>query len=415
MSFPSVDDRAARTAERAQRIAGALADAARRARQTRGSSSSTYRDHRPWWVRHLPLILFIGIAALPSVLGAAYYSFVASDQFVAEARFTVRNGEIPKIDALGALTGIQAVTVVQDTQIVTNYIQSRAMVERLEHSVGLRRVFGNEAIDIVSRFRASRPVERLVDYWRSMTDVSIQLPSGIVTVSVRAFTAADAVAVAAAVVAESERLVNDMNERMRADAVASAQAELLRARDRLTAARQAMERGRNAEGLLDAGRAGEGLGQLLQGLRTDRLALQQEIDTQSHYVAVEAPQMQSLRARLGALDDQIRQLESRLTKTDTKPVGENRPLSAVMTGFDERAVELGIAEKHYASAFASLELARTLSEGKHVYLNAFVRPTLPQDADYPRRLLLSCAIAAASCAAWAAATGAVSFARARWA
>ncbi|MFO1150435.1 MAG: lipopolysaccharide biosynthesis protein [Alsobacter sp.] len=370
-------------------------------------------SHAPWWVRRLQALLFAGIFVVPSLLGSLYYGVVASDQFVAEARMTVRNGDIPKLDAVGALTGLPSLTVVQDTQIVASFIQSRAMVERLQQRVGLDRIFAAPEADAIARFRLHQPLERLVDYWRGMTDVSIQVPSGILLVSVRAFRAADAKLLAEAVIAESETLVNAMNDRMRQDALQSAEVALVRARDRVGEARAALESERNATGLLDARQAGDGIDQLLLGLRSERLTLAQEIDSQLRSVAADAPQLRSLQVRLSALDAQIDDLAGRLTQAEPGQGFDKKPLSGVLTRFDQRALELGVAEKHFAAAFASLELARTLSEGKRVYLNAFVRPSLPEEAAHPRRLLLACAVTAASFLLWSAVAGTVSLARTR--
>ena len=51
----------------------------------------------------------------PSAIAAVYYAFIASDQYVAEAKFTVNGGEPPSADAIGSFTGIPAIAIVQYT------------------------------------------------------------------------------------------------------------------------------------------------------------------------------------------------------------------------------------------------------------------------------------------------------------
>ncbi len=412
MTFPGVDEGRARAVERARIVSESLADAARQARQVRRGQRLVHSyAGQSWWRRNLNMLAFAACVLLPTLAAILYFGLVAADQYVAEARFTVRNGEVPKLDTLGALTGMPSLTVVQDTQIVANFIHSRAMVEKLDRAVDLRSRFGRARGDILAHFDEGKPVEKLVDFWRGMTDVSIAMPSGIVTVTVSAFRGQDAVEIAEEVMSQSEALVNEMNRRMYADAVSSAEADLERARGRLTAARATVETGRNAEGLLDASRAGEGFSQLLLGLKEERLRLRQEIDTQLKYVAPDAPQIRGQQSRLDSTNAQILELEARLTAGGAANAAGESPLSRVMTRFDQQGLELVIAEKHYSSAIASLELARVLSEGKRVYLNAFVRPSLPQDARYPRRLLLTAAVSAGSFVLWAALAGAAGVVR----
>ncbi|MGH2551232.1 MAG: hypothetical protein ACRDHN_17740, partial [Thermomicrobiales bacterium] len=128
---------------------------------------------------------FVLIFLLPSLSALVYFTFIASPQYVAEARFTVQGGTPVKLDAFSVVTGLPSVTVVQDTQVVTSYIESPAIVERLQNKLNLRRMYGDKSIDGISRFDAAEPFEKLVEYWKTKEDVSIQLPGGIVAVTVR--------------------------------------------------------------------------------------------------------------------------------------------------------------------------------------------------------------------------------------
>src|SRR5579872_4773298 len=117
--------------DRARIISQALSDAARRARiSTRGRreyAAGGFRARRGAKLLRITAILsFFLVVIIPTVAGVIYYAFIASDQYVAEARFTVAGGTPPIIDGITALTGIPLKAVIQDTQIVTNYIHSRA-------------------------------------------------------------------------------------------------------------------------------------------------------------------------------------------------------------------------------------------------------------------------------------------------
>ncbi|MFM2317981.1 MAG: hypothetical protein RLZZ215_602, partial [Pseudomonadota bacterium] len=50
--------------------------------------------------------LFLLLVILPTVLATVYYYRYASDQYVSEAHFIIQGSSAPKMDFLGALTGL---------------------------------------------------------------------------------------------------------------------------------------------------------------------------------------------------------------------------------------------------------------------------------------------------------------------
>lgn len=258
----------------------------------------------------------------------------------------------------------------------------------------------------MARFNPSKPIEKFVRYWDGMSKVSVSLPGGIVDLKVRAFTPEDATKIASAVLEISEALVNNMNERMNHDAISSAEFELDRTSARLAKAQAALETARNDTGLLDVVKTSEALNKLITDARSALLLLQQQYISELKYVSESAPQMRTLKARIDASSGQIAELESKLTAT--KLTSSNEPTLAMsMTKFSELDLEHEVAERLYAGAAASLETAHLAAEHKLLYLNAFVKPVLPQEPQYPRRLLFSAAISAGALAIWGACCGLV--------
>src|ERR1700687_5436531 len=199
---PSVKASAAAALDRD--VSQALSDAARRARFSTRSRrkfvGGGFQARRGAGLMRLAAgVSFCAMVLIPAVTAAVYYGLVASDQYIAEAKFTVSGGEVPKLDSIGALTGIPAVSVIQDTQIVTNYIESRAAVEELESAINIRRLYSADTIDWFSRIHSSKPIEKFVKYWQRMIDTSIRVPSGIVEFKVRAFTREDSARIGQAV------------------------------------------------------------------------------------------------------------------------------------------------------------------------------------------------------------------------
>ena len=412
------DPRVSSPLGRAQTISRALADAARRARfssRARGAYGKTSFEERrgSQAMRFVTLALFVVLVAIPNLTAILYFGFMASDQFVSEAKFTVSSGAIPKLDGFGSVTGIPSMMIVQDTQIITNYIESRTMVEQLERQLNLRELYGSQEIDWWARFKKKKPIEKFTDYWVKMVEAKISLPAGIVTLTVRAFAPVDAKHVADTVISNCETLINNLNERMRRDTVLASEQDMQRASERLKIARLNLEQARNAEGLIDVHQANKSQSELLAGLEGDLLKAQQEYETQLHYVSETAPQLRVLKSRIEALNAQVAEMKAQLTAQEKKGISAlvQRTLSGKMTKFADLDLEHQIAERRYAAAIATLDAARIMSERKMLYLHQIEAPAVPEEPRYPKRWLSVGTIFGISLILWGICVGLMSFVR----
>lgn len=394
--------------QRARAVSEALIDAARIARFSSGGGGAFSRRRSSALARTILRISFFWMVLVPSILALVYFTFIASGQYSSETKFTVQGGVMPRADSFGALTGLPSLQIIQNTQIVSNYVHSRAIVEELETRIGLRKLFDSSKGDFVARFAQDDPVEELLKYWKRMTRVKIEMPSGIIHVVVHAFRPEDAQLIASHVLELSEKLVNDMNERMKRDNIQYAEREFRDTADRLKNARIELERVRNLQGMLDAAETSKAINELLTGLQGEKLKLQQEYETQIKLVQASAPQMRMLKDRIGAVDDQIKRLRGMLTTSD---VGNSSALSGTLNLFSELNLKRDIVQKQYVMAATSLELARAAGDRQMTYLSAFVRPTRPEDTSWPNRPLAILITVASCLLAWGCLIGLVTLAR----
>lgn len=401
--------------ERARYVSQALSDAARRARfsskSRRNLSGGGFAARKGAVAFRWMLILsFWAMVGIPGAIAVAYFGFFASDQYRVEVQFTVAGGEPIMADGLTAITGIPSITIIQDVQIVTNFLQSRAAVEKIQEKVDLRAKYSRDEADWYARFNPSKPIEKFVRYWQNMISVAIKMPGGIVDFRVRAFTPEDARAIAQAAIEVSEELVNDLNQRQNNDAMRNAEQDVERASKRLMEARVALEEARNSAGILDVSATIQSLNTLINELRSGVLKMQQEYQTQLRVVSEAAPQMRNLRTRIETTNAQIMELEAQLTSTRRSANSDNT-LALSMTRFAVLDLERQIAERLYAGAVSTMEVARLTAERKRMYLNTFVQPSLPQESQYPRRILFSAAVVAGLLALWGALMGMASVIR----
>ena len=396
--------------QRAQVVAKALSEAARRARfstkHRRTSAAGGIRARRGAKVyRLLKIISFVVVFVVPTILVSIYYGFIASDQYVSEARFTVRGGMPPKLDGIGALTGAPPVLIIQDTQIIINYLQSRALIEALDKSVNVRALYTEGSIDPISRLKPNAKIEKVVRYWKSMIDMSVQMPAGIVNFTVRAFKPEDAARIADAALEASEVLVNQMNEQMITDTLALSESERQRAETNLATARADLETARNDEGVLNASRSGDSIDGLISSVQTQLVKMQQDYETQRRLVNENSPTIRNLQIKIAAANEEIAKLQATLTGTGKKTI------AGAMSRLDYLTFRNTIAEKMYATALALVEHARLASETKLMYINTFIRPVAAEESRYPHRLMNIAIFAVAAFAAWGALVGILAIAK----
>ena len=399
---------------RVRAMSVALSDAARRtrmsSRRSKQLSSGGFEARGDAKVaKYLLLASFVAVFVAPTLAAVLYFGFFAADQFVAQAEFSVSAGESPLRDGVASLTGIPAQLILQDTQIITNFIHSREMVDKLEARVNLRSLYSTDKADALARFDAKKPVERLVAYWKKVSSASVKLPGGLVRFSVRAFSPEGAKQVADATIDICEELVNSLNARINSDALALAHTGLQHASRQLAKTLAAQEAVRNDYGILEAKMSAEGVNTLARQLRSSLLSATGAYDTQLKHMNADAPQMHELKLRIDVMREQLAALEGQLTGApngsgDAASADPDKraatTISAAMAKFGALDAEQKSDEQLYANAAAALEHARIAAENKMIYLKVFVRPSLPEESEYPERGLDMLLFALASLAAW---------------
>jgi capsular polysaccharide transport system permease protein len=348
------------------------------------------------------MISFFALVVIPTFIAGLYLAFVASDQYVSEARFAVRGGDQSSL-SVASMLGMTSSDQAQNSLILVNYLQSRGLVEQLDKSLGLRKLYARDGVDFLSRFNVDKPIEDLTRYWRWHSSISMETISGVVTVAVRAFTPQDALAIANEVIVNSEKLVNDLSDRSRRDALRTAKTELDRAENALQDKVRAMRDLRNSDQLLDANIAAEVMTKMLGELRLSRINLEQEYSALMRSVKPDSPNARVLSARITSLKSEIAKLEGQMTQPGG---GKGAALSDAMSRFNREKLELDFAQKQYVAASAAFERARVELESQQVYLATFLKPVLAQEPLYPKRWWLWSIILVGGLALWGAGVGA---------
>jgi capsular polysaccharide transport system permease protein len=367
--------------------------------------TSRILEIRSGWIRKGPLprpplylLSFVLSVVVPSLISVVYLAFIASDQYVAEARFAVLTIQtnVSSEKLTSAISSGIPTMAGQEAYIVASYIRSRAIIEDLSMQIDLRKIFRRPEADLWARLKRNATSEELIDYWNGMVTTYVDGPSGVVTVAARAFRPEDSVTLSRAIIQASEKLVNDVSSRARNDVMQRAEEEVRRYERAVRESLEDLRKYRDTEGFIDPVSAASSTSQLLMQAMSEKIRLQNDFFVSSKAMSTDAPTIQTLKSRLESVDAQIEQLKSKLTSNSP----DGRSVADSLAKFEDLELKRTFAEKLYTIAQDALERARVRAEQKNIYLSVFVQPSLPQDASYPERTSYSLLIPVGLLVVW---------------
>ncbi|HBK06752.1 MAG TPA: hypothetical protein DDZ81_12920 [Acetobacteraceae bacterium] len=350
------------------------------------------------------LISLLAAILLPLLVVGAYLYGFADDQYITEFRFSVRHQAPLRMEAMTASSmagplsgGGTALAVINDSQIVIQYLKSRQIIDDIAATgIDLDAIYGAGDKDFLAHLRQGAAAEERLRYWRRMVDPFFDMTTGIVSVEVRAFRPEDAQLVASRTLALAEKLVNEISDRSHRDVLAYAEKEAADSEVKLKAAQAALSAYRNEHAVLfpemQATESTTVGGLVEQSLIEAKTAFSAQL---AQGVSRDSMQMRILANRIAAMESELHGVNGRMAQLD----GANS-LASVMSQYGILKVSEEIAARVYERALMSLQDARNAASEQGVYLTAFVRPSLPQDSMYPLRWRVMLEAAVVGFAAW---------------
>lgn len=346
--------------------------------QTTGNSS----EGAGWWARRSTFEKEVGLfVLLPTLLTFGYCAFVASPMYVSETKFAVRNAvEQPMGVDIASQLFKTASTSVQDARIVDAYLRSPDVFSKLDGELQLTQHYSDTSRDWVSRLASSPTLWDKESFWQRVAQPKIDVDSGIVTFTVRAYTPDMAQNIAAGILRQGEALINEMNERSRNDAIRLAESEVKVAQERIVKAQKALETFRDEHKELDPKATATGLQTLVFELEGERSKVKAELAEARSYMKSTAPQVKALEKRLAAVESQLNAEKARIAGN---PAGGSA-INSWVSQYENLMIESEFAQKQLTTAMSAYEQARSMALAKSRYLVAIQQPTLPDESRYPR-------------------------------
>lgn len=334
------------------------------------------------------MIWFVVAFVAPVLLGAIYLFFVMPDQYVTEFRFSVRVpvGNAGALSSLGQSSNGASVsalfggnptpgTDLLDNFTVADYARSAQAARDLNTKVNLKSLYSKPA-DPFSRLGADASQEKLGRYWKSMVYSDYDVTTGLAVVRVKAFSAQDSLSIANSLLGLSNQLVNDIGDQSQGDSLRFAKEQLTKAQDDVTTLRTAIAKLSARKGV-DSPSVGvlAAMTNIATNTRGNIAELQGQIDVlMAQLHNPEAPQIKYLREQIEA---NKRALEGSIGVANATAVGQFADLRQQLTN----ALDV------LSSAQAAYSYARATAAAQRLYLTTYVRPTLPESATAPDRLI----------------------------
>lgn len=338
-------------------------------------------DLKSFTPRRLKLLLI----AAPLALAALYFAFVAVDRFVSESTVAIHSTGNDAAAIPGAallLAGISP-PAREESLLTREYLHSLGLLQALDAKLGIRRHFEQGGrFDLIARLGSSASQEDFLEYFRNRVDVVVDEQSSALTVRAQAFDAEFAQRLNRALLDAGEQFVNEMSHKLAREKLAFAEGELKRASDQLQQTRKDLLAFQARNRLLDPTVEAQASGTLVAEMQARITRMEADERNLLTFLNPDAYQVRALRSQIEATRRQLDEERSRATGS-----GKNSGRLGELTA-DYRSLQLKaeIALDTYKIALAAVEGGRVEATRKLKSLVVVEAPTLPQTAEYPRRL-----------------------------
>lgn len=350
--------------------------------------SANDRDVVAFLRRHASFLI---IVVLPTLLATFYYSFVATGQYASEAAFIVKDSHPSRPSGAGGAgmmpgAGMSSVSSgLAEGFAVNTFMKSHDAVAALQARLNLVDIFRRPGTDFLSRlYSASPPPEKLLKYYLNHVDVVFHEDTGVTSLTVRAFRPDDAERITRTLLELGEQRINEFNARVSKNTVQIADKEVAEAEQRVRNIQQRLTAFRQKTGDLDPEKSSVAGISLIAQLQTELAQADTQLSQMLRYIDPSSPQVQTIKERIHALDQQIEQQRDM--------IGARKQIALNVSDYDQMMLEREFAQINYNATASELQTARAEAMRQQVYIVRVVEPNMPSIPTYPHGVVMVAAI-----------------------
>ncbi len=337
----------------------------------------TPRARRIAWLLTLLVLLPVGLTTV-------YFTLIAADRYVSEAKFVVRQPGMS--NRLGAQTisteNAPKTSSGEDSYAVRDYIMSRDAMRLVIADAGLKTMLRDAGADWFWRFPSpitGNSEEDLYRLYESLVSADFESSTGMTTLRTQGFTPDAAQRLALVLMRGAEGLLNTLNARAQRDAVAIATDEVNRTRAIARVAEAKLTAFRTEVGMADPLLMAKTVLETISVLKMQQVETAAQLDIILQQ-APNSPNVAPTRAR-------VRALQAQLAAEQASLAGGGAAFAPKIEIYERLLLQREFAEKSYFTSLASLRAAEFEARKQQSYVEPVVAAGLPDHALYPWRLL----------------------------
>lgn len=323
-----------------------------------------------------------GIAAI-AILGAiVYWGLLASDRYVSEARVVIERTDMAAsatMDLGSLLTGATGGHR-SDQLLLRTHLQSVDMLNKLEQELNLRAHYSSSEHDILSRMGKDVALEHFHQYFLSRVSIELDEYSGVLVIKAQAYDPETARKIAAALVREGEKYMNELGHAMARDQVEFLEKQVERMSQQALQKRQELLDFQNRKGMLSPQALAESRQATINRLESQAIDYKARRAALLGYLTPQAAGVVELDLQIAAIEKQIAEEQSRLTSS------KGQPLNTAVEEYQRLEMAARFAEDTYKTALVALEKGRLEALRTLKKVSVLQTPSLPQYPLEPRRI-----------------------------
>lgn len=328
--------------------------------------------------------LFLLVVVLPTVLATLYYGLIASNVYISQSKFIVYNPQSPSTGSIGLSSLLSGEGLSSDTygvDAVHDYLLSRSALEKMQSAINIEQLYSAPDIDGINRFGGvvyfRKSFENFYKYYGDIVGDDVDPTSNISTITVRAYTAADARLINQNLLNLAQQLVDQINAQADEDTVRFYVGQVADDEARVRATGVALADFRNQHGVFNPAPQSALQLQLVEQLE-DQLIQQQSRLAQVLLGTPDNPQIPGLKKAIESTRAEIAQQTADVA-------GNQNSLASQSVAYEDITLSQDFAQKELAAAIDALEQARIRAQKQQLYIETLVTPNLPDEALEPKR------------------------------
>jgi capsular polysaccharide transport system permease protein len=327
-------------------------------------------------------VLFMACFVLPLLAFSAYLLLIASDRYESLASATITEEKVATTSIDLTMLGVSNAAADKDSLILKEFIESKDMLVFLDERLRLREHVTNPSIDVYSRLASDATLEELHDYYLWLVTVEYDLTSKLMRFSVQGFDEEFANELLSLIVERSQQFIDHINEQITREQLRFFDREIADSESRLKQAKEALIAFQRENRLLTTEGESATVMATIQTLEQGLAQKQSDLSARLQVLDKSAPQLQTLQMDIFALESQIASAKERLAGASSTSISE------LDAQFREIQLNLEFVTNIYKSNLAALEQARLEAARRLKFLIVVAQPSVPERAEYPRRLYL---------------------------